>query len=54
MPKKKSHGRGKAGVELTDEVLNQMANEAEEGLDITRLRRRPGRPLRARKGLSQR
>jgi hypothetical protein len=44
MPKKKSHGRSKAGIELTDEVLNQMAEEAEEGLDITRLRRRPGQP----------
>jgi hypothetical protein len=44
MPEKKSHGRSKAGVELTDEVLDQMAKEAEDGLDITRLRRRPGRP----------
>lgn len=41
---KKSHGRTKAGVELTDEVLNRLANEAEAGLDITELRRRPGRP----------
>jgi hypothetical protein len=40
----KSHGRSKAGVELTDEVLDRMADEAEEGLDITKLRRRPGRP----------
>jgi hypothetical protein len=44
MPEKKSHGRSKTGVELTDEVLDQMAKEAEDGLDITRLRRRPGRP----------
>ncbi len=44
MADKKSHGRSKAGVELTDEVLEQMAKEAEEGLDITKLRRRPGRP----------
>ena len=44
MPKRQSHGRSKAGVELTDDVLNQMADEAEEGLDTTRLRRRPGRP----------
>jgi hypothetical protein len=44
MPDKKSHGRSKAGVELTDEVLNKMAKEAEDGLDITKLRRRPGRP----------
>jgi hypothetical protein len=33
-----------AGVELTDEVLERMAAEAEAGLDPTRLRRRPGRP----------
>ena len=44
MPDKKSHGRSKAGVELTDEVLDKMAKEAEDGLDITKLRRRPGRP----------
>jgi hypothetical protein len=28
--------------ELTDEVLDRMAEEAEEGLDLARLRRRPG------------
>ncbi|MGH3373076.1 MAG: CopG family transcriptional regulator [Nocardioidaceae bacterium] len=44
MPDKKSHGRSKAGVELTDEVLERMAAEAEAGLDVTTLRRRPGRP----------
>lgn len=44
MPERKSHGRSKAGVELTDEVLERMADEAEEGLDIRKLRRRPGRP----------
>jgi hypothetical protein len=44
MTEKKSHGRSKAGVELTDEVLERMAQEAETGLDITKLRRRPGRP----------
>jgi len=44
MPERKSHGRSKAGVELTDEVLERMADQAEEGLDITTLRRRPGRP----------
>jgi len=41
---KRSHGRTKAGVELTDETLNRMAQEAEDGLDLTKLRRRPGRP----------
>jgi hypothetical protein len=44
MPERKSHGRSKAGIELTDEVLERMADEAEEGLDVTKLRRRPGRP----------
>ena len=39
-----SHGRSTAGAELTDEVLEEMAREAEAGLDVTRLRRRPGRP----------
>ena len=31
-------------AELTDDVLNRMAKEAEAGLDLSRLRRRPGRP----------
>ena len=44
MPDKKSHGQSKAGVELTDDVLERMAKEAEDGLDVTQLRRRPGRP----------
>lgn len=44
MTDEKSHGRSKAGVELTDEVLGRMAREAEAGLDVTKLRRRPGRP----------
>ena len=44
MTDKRSHGRTKAGVELTDETLNRMAQEAEDGLDLTKLRRRPGRP----------
>ena len=44
MPERESHGRSRAGVELTEDVLDRMADEAEEGLDITRLRRRPGRP----------
>ena len=42
--KKKSYGWSKAGVELADEVLERMAAEAEAGLDVTKLRRRPGRP----------
>jgi len=44
MTEKKTHGRSKTGVELTDEVLQQMAQEAEAGLDPAKLRRRPGRP----------
>lgn len=44
MVDKASHGRSKAGVELTDDVLEQMAREAEAGLDIAQLKRRPGRP----------
>lgn len=44
MTNKKSYGRSKVGVELTDEVLQRMAEEAEAGLDLTKLRRRPGRP----------
>ncbi len=44
MSERESHGRSKAGVELTDDVLERMADEAEEGLDVTKLRRRPGRP----------
>jgi hypothetical protein len=44
MPERASHGRSKAGIELTDEVLDRMADEAEEGLDTATLRRRPGRP----------
>ncbi len=44
MTEKTSHGRSKTGVDLTHEVLERMAEEAEAGLDITKLRRRPGRP----------
>ena len=40
----KSYGQSKAGVPLTDDVLEQMARDAEAGLDVTKLRRRPGRP----------
>jgi hypothetical protein len=44
MADKKTYGRSKSGVELTDENLQKMADEAEAGLDVTKLRRRPGRP----------
>src|SRR5947209_15051449 len=32
------------GVELTDELVEQLADEAERGYDISRLTRRRGRP----------
>lgn len=44
MPDLTSHGRSTNGVELTDDVLDHMAKEAEDGLDTSRLRRRRGRP----------
>jgi hypothetical protein len=44
MTEKKTYGRSLSGVELTEEVLDRMADEAEQGLDVTKLRRRPGRP----------
>jgi hypothetical protein len=44
MADRKSYGRTKSGVELTEEVLERLAAEAEAGLDVTTLRRRPGRP----------
>ncbi|MHB1445244.1 MAG: ribbon-helix-helix domain-containing protein [Acidimicrobiales bacterium] len=44
MTDKKTYGRSKTGVELTDEVLQRMAQKAEAGLDPAKLRRRPGRP----------
>lgn len=42
--KKRSYGKTRSGVELTDEVVERMADEAEKGLDVSKLRRRPGRP----------
>lgn len=44
MADKKTYGQSKSGIELTDENLQKMADEAEVGLDVTKLRRRPGRP----------
>ncbi len=40
----RTHGGSKTGVPLTDEVLQRMACEAEAGLDVATLKRRPGRP----------
>jgi hypothetical protein len=42
--KRRNYGRSKSGDELTEEVLDRMAADAERGLDVTKLRRRPGRP----------
>jgi len=44
MAEKKTYGRSKAGAELSDDALQRMAKEAEIGLDLTKLRRRRGRP----------
>ena len=44
MTENKTYGRTKSGVELTDDVLDELAAEAEAGLDVAKLRRRPGRP----------
>jgi hypothetical protein len=44
MTDKKSYGRTKTGLELTEDELDRMAIEAEAGLDVSKLRRRPGRP----------
>jgi CRISPR-associated endonuclease/helicase Cas3 len=42
--KKRSYGKSRSGFELTDDVIERMADEAEAGLDVSKLRRRPGRP----------
>jgi len=44
MTENMTYGRTKAGVELTDDVLGDLAAQAEGGLDLANLRRRPGRP----------
>lgn len=43
MPEKKSYGKTKSGLEITDELIEQYIAEAEEGLDLSKLRPR-GRP----------
>jgi len=40
-----SYGRS-GGVELTDEVIERLAREAEAGYDVSQLRRRPPRRIR--------
>ena len=39
-----SYGVTPSGVELTESVLEELARKADAGLDVTTLRRRPGRP----------
>lgn len=39
-----SYGKSRSGAELTEDVIKQMAADAEAGLDVAKLRRRPGRP----------
>ena len=43
MPEKKVYGKTKSGIEITDELIEQYVAEAEEGLDLSKLRPR-GRP----------
>src|SRR6185437_16366193 len=44
MAEEKSYGRTKRDRELTPDVLDQLAREAEAGLDVSKLRQRRGRP----------
>ena len=44
MPEQRSYGTSRSGIELTDETTEGTADEAEVGLDVSKLRRRPGRP----------
>jgi predicted DNA-binding protein len=42
---KKTYGKTKSGIPITDELVEQYANEAEAGYDVDAiLRRRSGRP----------
>lgn len=45
MPKKKSYGKTKSGVEITDELIEQYVAEAEQGYDLDKPKSRRGRPL---------
>lgn len=47
MPKK-SYGKTKSGVEITDELIEQYVAEAERGFDLDKLKVRRGRPLLGR------
>lgn len=42
---KRTYGRTRSGKPITEELLEQLAKEAEEGVDVDKLvRRRGGRP----------
>lgn len=47
MPKK-TYGKTKSGVEITDELIEQYVAEAEKGYDLEKLKVRRGRPLLGR------
>ncbi len=47
MPKK-TYGKTKSGVEITDELIEQYVAEAEQGYDVEKLKVRRGRPLLGR------
>lgn len=40
---KKTYGKTKSGVEITDELIEQYVAEAEQGYDLDKLRPRTGR-----------
>lgn len=45
MARKKTYGKTASGVPLTDELIEKLSKEAEEGFDVDEiLRRRRGRP----------
>jgi len=45
MAPKKTYGKTASGVPITDELIEKLAKEAEEGFDVDEiLRRRRGRP----------
>ncbi|MGA8745753.1 MAG: CopG family transcriptional regulator [Solirubrobacterales bacterium] len=45
MANKKSYGKTKSGIPITEELVEKLATEAENGYDVEEtLRRRPGRP----------
>jgi hypothetical protein len=45
MPTKKTYGKTRSGKPITDELVAELAEEAEAGYDVDEtLRRRPGRP----------